>query len=127
MPDYNFERVGGALDHARELGPFTLRMHGHAAYVRGLEGARVPLGERLMHDGHGDVRGYALDAMSPAGDNFEAIGRIELEMPVWKRAGLSLAGWADAGLRHDTDEMYGPTDSPLLRRSAGCETRSSYF
>jgi outer membrane protein insertion porin family len=117
--DHGFERVGGALDHARPLGPFTLRLHGHAVYVRGLDGTQVPLSERLVHDGHADVRGYALETLSPLGDNLEAIGRVEVELPLWRRAGLSIAGWADAGVRHNTDRMWGPTDSPLLRRSAG--------
>jgi outer membrane protein insertion porin family len=49
----------------------------------------------------------------------EAVGRAELEVPIWKAAGLSLAGWADAGLRYNADSMWGPTDSPLLRRSVG--------
>ncbi len=112
--DYAFERTGGSIDHARGLGPFTLRLHGHAAYIRG----DVPLSERLQHDGHAEVRGYALDSLPPLGSNIEAVGRVELELPVWKKAGLSLAGFADAGLRKNTDAMYGSTD-PLLQRSAG--------
>lgn len=112
--DYTFERTGGSIDHARGLGPFTLRLHGHAAYIRG----DVPLSERLQHDGHAEVRGYALDSLPPLGSNLEAVGRVELELPVWKKAGLSIAGFADAGLRENTDAMYGST-SPLLQRSVG--------
>ncbi len=126
--DYTFERTGGSIDHARDLGPFTLRLHGHAAYIRGPLG--VPLSERLQHDGHAEVRGYGLDSLPPLGSNIEAVGRVELELPVWKRAGLSIAGFADAGLRENTDAMY-PTGagspgslaygstSPLLQRSVG--------
>jgi outer membrane protein insertion porin family len=109
---YTFERTGGSFDHARGLGPLTLRLHGHAAYVRG----DVPLSERLQHDGHAEVRGYALDSLPRLGSNVEAVGRVELETPSWK--GLSIAGWADAGLRENTDPMYGGS-SPLLQRSVG--------
>ncbi len=112
--DYTLERTGGSVDHARGLGPFTLRLHGHAAYIRG----DVPLSERLQHDGHAEVRGYALDSLPPLGSNLEAVGRVELELPVWNKAGLSIAGFADAGLRENTDAMYGST-SPLLQRSVG--------
>jgi len=110
--DYTFERIGGSFDHARSLGPLTLRLHGHAASIRG----DVPLSERLQHDGHAEVRGYALDSLPRLGSNVEAVGRVELETPSWK--GLSIAGWADAGLRENADPMYGGS-SPLLQRSVG--------
>ena len=29
------------------------------------------------------------------------------------------AGWADAGLRQNTDSMYGSTDRPLMQHSVG--------
>jgi outer membrane protein insertion porin family len=110
--DYNFERTGGSLDLARGVGPFTLRLHGHAAYIRSRDVMGVPLSERLQHDGHAEVRGFALGSLPALGSNVEAVGRVELELPIWRKAGLSIAGWADAGIRHNTDAMYGATDSP---------------
>lgn len=121
---YNFDRTGGSFDLARGVGPFTLRVHGHAAYIQSRDPMGVPLSERLHHDGHAEVRGYALDSLPALGSNVEAVGRVELELPIWKKAGLSLAGWADAGLRHNTDQMSGqavpggPADS-LVQRSLG--------
>lgn len=110
--EYEFERMGGSVDVARPLGALTLRLHGHATLIRG----DVPLSERLQHDGHAEVRGYALDSLPPLGSNLEAVGRVELETPSWK--GLSIAGWADVGWRKNTDAMYGG-DTPLLQRSVG--------
>lgn len=104
-----FERSGGSLDLARAVGPLTLRLHGHAAFIRG----DAPLSERLQHDGHAEVRGYALDSVSPLGSKLEAVGRVELETPSWK--GLSLAAWFDAGMREDPDRSR----DPLLQRSVG--------
>jgi outer membrane protein insertion porin family len=117
--DYSFTRTAAALDLARGLGPLTLRLHGRATYIHSTDPMGVPLSERLMHDGHGDIRGYSVASGAQLGDNLEAIGKVELELPVWKRAGLSLAAWADAGVTASADTMWGPTGDPLLRRSAG--------
>ena len=94
--DHELMRIGASLDHARPLGPLTLRLHGRGSLVRAPGG--VPLAERLFHDGHADVRGYPIGAIA-SGDTFEGLGRAELELPVWRAAGLSVAGFADAGLR----------------------------
>jgi outer membrane protein insertion porin family len=114
--DHELVRVGGALEHARPVGPFTLRLQGRASYVHGLDPMGVPLAHRLFHDGHRDVRGYALEQGTLMGDNAEALGRVELELPIWKAAGLSIAGWADAGVRFTTDSAFGGS---LLQRSVG--------
>ena len=114
---YDVARLHAALDHARPLGPFTLRVHGHATYVRAPGG--VPLSERLFHDGRSDVIGYPIDSIgSPLGDNLEAVGRAELEVPLVPCAGLSLAGFVNAGYRYNTDAAYGATGG-LLYRSVG--------
>jgi outer membrane protein insertion porin family len=113
-----YQQLGGSIDDARALGPFTLRLHGHAGYVRSDGPGGVPLAFRLQHDGHADVRGYALPTRFDAGDNLEAIGRAELELPIWPSAGLSLAGFADVGLRANTDAVWGAT-TPELMRSVG--------
>ena len=111
-------RAGGVVEHARPLGPFTLRLHGHATYVRSRDPMGVPLAFRLQHEGHAMVRGYALDAGNPLGDNAELVGRAELELPLIPKWGLSLAGFADAGLRFNTDAAWGPRHA-LLQRSVG--------
>jgi outer membrane protein assembly factor BamA len=79
----------------------------------------VPLSERLQHDGHAEVRGYGLDSIPALGSNLEALGRVEVELPIWKKAGLSIAGWADVGYRDNMDPMYGAVDQPLVQRSVG--------
>ncbi len=116
--EFQFDRVGGVLEHARSLGPFTLRLHGHATYIQSRDAMGVPLSERLQSDGYRDVRGYALDSLGSTGSNLEAIGRVELELPVWRRAGLSIAGFADAGLHRNDDARWGPMMS-TVQRSVG--------
>jgi outer membrane protein insertion porin family len=116
--DYRMMRANAALQHARPLGPFTLRASGRASYVHSTDPLGVPLAFRLQHDGHTDVRGYSLDAGSFPGSNVEALGRVEVELPIWKRAGLSIAGWADAGFSYNTDPAWGAGD-PTVRRSVG--------
>ncbi len=123
--EHAFVRVGGHLDHARPLGPLTLRVHGRGAYQRSRDGGSLPLSERLQHDGHADVRGYAvgtLDAPVWLGDHLvaggadgEAQGQVELELPVWPRIGLSVVGFADAGLRYNADPAWGPTGTTVAR------------
>jgi outer membrane protein assembly factor BamA len=81
----------------------------------------VPLAFRLQHEGHADVRGYPLGAGGAggaAGANLEALGRIELELPIVPKWGLSIAGFADAGLRYNDDAAWGPRGA-LLQRSVG--------
>ena len=111
-------RAGGVIEHARPLGPFTLRLHGHATAVRSRDPMGVPLAFRLQHEGHAAVRGYALETGARAGHNLEAVGKVELELPLVPKWGLSLAGFADAGLRYNTDAAWGPRGA-LLQRSAG--------
>lgn len=116
--DYQFLKVSAAGDHARPLGPFTLRLAGRATYITSRDPGGVPLSERLFHDGHADIRGYRLGSFDDRGANFEALGRVELELPVWKRAGLSIAGFFDAGMRTNEDAAWGPIGS-TLHRSVG--------
>ncbi len=116
--DHELLRAGVLAEHARPLGPFTLRLHGHATAVRSRDPMGVPLAFRLQHEGHAQVRGYALDAGNLLGDNVEAVGRVELELPIVPRWGLSVAGFADAGLRSNTDPAWGARGA-LLQRSAG--------
>jgi outer membrane protein insertion porin family len=116
--DFELWRAGGVVEHARPLGPFTLRLHGHATMVHGRDPMGVPLAFRLQHEGNADVRGYPLDTGHLAGDNVEAVGRAELELPLVPKWGISVAGFADAGLRYNTDPAWGP-ERPLLQRSVG--------
>lgn len=123
--EHGFVQLGGSFDDARPLGPFTLRLHGHGSYIRSDDPGGVPLAVRLQHDGHVDGRGYPIGSIgttmwTPAGvvatgDNLEAVGRVELELPVWSRVGLSVAGFADAALRGNTDAAWGPTGLTAFR------------
>jgi outer membrane protein insertion porin family len=55
------------------------------------------MSERLFLDGSSQLRGYAPGALAPAGANFEAFGRAEVEAPLWPRAGLSAVAFYDVG------------------------------
>ena len=116
--DQRLSRISASALHAIPIGPLTLRLSGRAAYVRAPGG--VPLSERLQHDGHGDIRGYALDSLGSMlrpdnGANLEALGRVELEVPLIPKAGLSLAGFFDAGVRYNEDRAWGPVGGDLYR------------
>jgi outer membrane protein insertion porin family len=116
-----FTRLGVSADHARPLGALTLRLHGDGGYILGPDG--VPLSERWQHAGHADVRGYARGSvgMGLIGDHYLATGsdltlngRVELEAPLWRRAGLSVAVFGDAGLRYNADRAFGDTGAEFL-------------
>lgn len=111
------------LEHARPLGPLTLRLLGRAAYVRGRDGDVVPLAARFQHE-PGELPGYpfgtvgvGMDGVSGGSDG-TALGRIELEAPVIRRLGISVAGFAVAAADHNADPMYGAT-GVTMRRAVG--------
>lgn len=104
--------------HAEALGPLTLRVSGRAAYVGSSDPGGVPMSERLYFPGNGDVRGYAMSG-SDRGANFLASGRVELEAPVWRRAGLALAGFYDAGVEGNRDPAFGPLGNTYRRAVGG--------
>ena len=116
---YDLVQASGSAVYARQLGPLTLRLRGHADYVHTSDPMGVPLAFRLQHDGHAEVRGYGLASGNLVGDNLEASGRAELELPVWSKLGLSVAGWADAGARFNTDAAWGGSAMDSVRRSVG--------
>lgn len=111
--DYKLLRVAARLDHATPLGPFTVRLSGRGQYVRSLEAGGVPLSERLQHHGHADLVGYPLGSFESA--DLAASGRVELELPIIRSIGLSVAGFADAGVRHNADAAWGPTGTTFSR------------
>jgi outer membrane protein assembly factor BamA len=116
--DHRLSRIAAKLEHAQPIGPLTLRLSGRATYVRAPGG--VPLSERLQHDGHEDIRGYSLGSLGSMlgpdpGANLEALGRVELEVPLIPRAGLSVAGFFDAGVRYNEDRAWGPVGGDLFR------------
>lgn len=123
--EHDLVRVGGSVDHARGFGPFTLRLHGAAAHVRTRDGSPVPLSQRFHHGGHGDLVGRPVGSVGPwfeldghlasAGTDFIADGRVELELPVWRAAGISIAGFAEAGVRGTT--LYPTVGASLIWRS----------
>jgi outer membrane protein insertion porin family len=113
--DYQLARAGAVLDHARPLGPFTLRVHGHAGFVMSRDPSGVPLAERLQYAGNADVRGFGLGTLGTYGSNADAIGRGELELPVFSRVGISVAGFADAGVVYNADAMWGPVGARAVR------------
>ena len=81
--------------------------------MRSLEARSVPLSERLQHDGHVDLAGFPLGSFESA--DLEANGRVELELPIIRSAGISVAGFADAGLRYNADPAWGPTGTTVAR------------
>jgi outer membrane protein insertion porin family len=115
---YDLDRAGVDVEHARPLGPLTLRLRGGASRVWSRERFGVPLAHRLFHDGHAEVRGFALDQGPRFGDNLEAHGSVEVELPLVKKHGLSIAGWHDLGYRDNLDGAWGAPGS-LVQRSLG--------
>jgi outer membrane protein insertion porin family len=114
--DARLLRFTARADHATDFGPFTLRLHGHATYIHAPDGDGVPLSERLFHDGYSDIRGYPIYSIgSPLGENLEALGRAELELPVWRRVGLSVAGFYDVAYRYNEDASVGPVAGAMFR------------
>lgn len=111
--DHALLKVSAALDHARPVGPFTLRLAGRGAYVRSLESGAVPLSERLQHDGHADLAGFPIGSLPSA--DLEVTGRAELELPLIPSIGLSVAGFVDAGVRYNADPLHGATGATLAR------------
>ncbi|HUQ07245.1 MAG TPA: BamA/TamA family outer membrane protein [Kofleriaceae bacterium] len=111
--DYKVLTVSARAEHAQPLGPFTARLSAHGAYVRSLEAGGVPLSERLQYDGYAELPGYALGSFRSA--DLEAGGRAELELPIWRSAGISIAGFAEAGVRYNADPAWGPTGTTLAR------------
>lgn len=86
-----------AETHQR-LGAFTLHLSGSMENVSG----DLPLGEQLYFDGSSQIRGYAPNSVGPLGGitrggTASLFGRAELELPVVKRIGLSVTGFADGG------------------------------
>jgi outer membrane protein insertion porin family len=111
--DFRLMKVSAALDHARPLGPFTLRLTGRGAFVRSLDAGPIPMSERLQHDGNIDIAGYPAGSMK-SGD-LEANARAELELPIIRSLGISIAGFAAAGIRHNDDPLYGATGMTAAR------------
>jgi outer membrane protein insertion porin family len=121
--DVKMLKVAARFDHAAPLGPFIARISGRGGYVRSLEYAGVPLAERLPYEGHADLLGYPMGTFGSA--DLEASGRVELELPIIRRLGISVAGFAEAGLRHNADPQWGPTGMTFARTAgAGLIWRS---
>ena len=111
------QRFTGRYEHAEPLGPLTLRFSGHGELVTTPDVAGVPRSERLYHAGNADVRGYAIDPFD-RGSNAVAVGHLELEAPVWRRAGLAVAGFIDAGISREQHPTFGGVAN-VVRRSVG--------
>ena len=94
-------RTDAWLGHHRPLGPFTLHASGSVSTVS----SGAPFSERLHFAGNQDIRGYAPGALGPVdpqtgmslGGTLAYTARGELELPLFKRAGISAVAWADAG------------------------------
>jgi outer membrane protein insertion porin family len=99
-------RATAWANHHRAVGPFVLHVGGTAAVVAGPRA--IPRGERLYLESSTEIRGYAPGAIGPVdgfgrpvGGNYKLTGRAELELPVWRRAGISVVGFGDAGVIGD--------------------------
>ena len=100
--DFNQTRLRAWATTHQALGPFTLHLGGSITAIADSSG--VPLNERLFLDSSREVRGFRaytlgpVDALGrPIGGDTKLIGRAELELPIWRRAGLSAVGFLDAG------------------------------
>jgi outer membrane protein insertion porin family len=114
--DFDLTRVGASVSHHRRLfGPLILRVSGGASAVWSPSGGVVPLAERLQLEGHSDVRGFGLGSAGPtlfnngealaAGGNVKAGGRVELELPLIRRLGISATAFYDAAMVRDLDGL----------------------
>jgi len=99
--DYTFDRMHAWFSHQRPLGPVTLHLAVDATHMLG----DVPRSERRFLDGVADIRGYAPGALAPLGATTKVSGRVELEVPLWRRVGLSAVGFADAGALGDSQHL----------------------
>lgn len=95
-------RTDAWISHHHPIGPLTLHLGASLSTVTG----SVPLGERLQLDGSSELRGYGFGALGPRerdGANTISLGgtlkytaRAELEAPLIRKYGLSIAGFVDA-------------------------------
>jgi len=97
--DVSFFHTKSYAETHQRLGAFTLHLSGS---MENISGNHLPLGEQLYFDGSSQIRGYAPNAVGPLGGSTRGgtssfFGRAELELPVVKRIGLSVTGFADGG------------------------------
>ncbi len=105
----NLQRVEVWAEHHRALGPFLVHVGARVETVSG----DPPWAERVHFDGSRDLRGYAPGALGPVdsrtgmalGGSGLATARLELEVPLVKRWGLSLVGGFDAGAMRSPDQL----------------------
>jgi outer membrane protein insertion porin family len=96
--DVAFVHTKAYAETHQRIGAFFLHLSGSTETV---SGNNVPIGEQLYFDGSSQIRGYAPNAVGPAfgtaGATASFFGRAELELPVVRRIGLSVTGFADGG------------------------------
>ena len=118
--DISFLHTKAFAETHQHLGAFLLHLSGSMENVSG----NLPLGEQLYFDGSSQIRGYAPNSVGPLGGETRGgtasmFGRAELELPVVKRIGLSVTGFADGGgIATDTKgELAASTGFGLVWRS----------
>jgi outer membrane protein assembly factor BamA len=97
--DISFIHTRAFAETHQHLGAFLLHLSGS---MENVSGDNLPLGEQLYFDGSSQIRGYAPNSVGPLGGATRGgtasfFGRAELELPVVKRIGLSVTGFADGG------------------------------
>jgi len=97
--DISFLHSKAYAETHQQLGAFTLHLSGS---MENISGSNLPLGEQLFFDGSSQIRGYAPNSVGPLGGvtrggTASFFGHAELELPVVKRVGLSVTGFADGG------------------------------
>lgn len=98
--DVQFLHTRAWMQHHRTLGPFVLHLDARVESEHG-----GPRSELLQFDGSSVVRGYVPGQLGPhdsltgaaLGGELAASARVELELPLSRRYGLSLVGFLDAG------------------------------
>ena len=117
---------------------FVLKLNSEIGYVFGREGNRVPISERYFPGGIYSVRGFAPRSLGPrlepdalslgdplsTGNNFviggnkQAIFNLELEVPLFAKAGIKGVVFFDAGNAYNDDENFfyiGDEDSQVAK------------
>jgi outer membrane protein insertion porin family len=106
--DFAFDRTRVWASHHQPIGALTLHVSGSMTQLSG----GAPRSERLFLDDLHELRGFTpgtfgpIDGVgTPIGGMTKLTGRIELEVPLVRRAGLSVIGFHDVGALGTGSEM----------------------
>jgi outer membrane protein insertion porin family len=120
-----YTRLEGAVRYFYPLiGPLILRLRGEMGLITSRDPQGVPIYERYFLGGIFDVRGFQLFSLSPqirvprdqspdssldvfrVGGNLQAIGRAEIEVPIFEKVGIRGVVFNDIGNTYNLEAQY---------------------